>query len=260
MCQDNLPKVEDLLTVCDEKGTRWLNVHGFLNWKQQLPADQDSSDVERRELWYLCTGYLIREQDADVFMQWAKGIDFWGRWMPESHGIDSIFLGEYGWSPAVRHFQQAYFGDDGWIQPNHECSIKVRPLSCEYSGRTNGFDCSVDESFDLRLPASDLLTGLGLRWSGNNADYIDADGKLAAFDPTAHEDGPTALLLRGDLLREYLEREELALCWTVLGEKRVIGAGHTPKYQAALRISGAYTLGDMGPKGFLNYKEVVYGP
>jgi hypothetical protein len=38
----------------------------------------------------------------------------------------------------------------------------------------------------------------------------------------------------------------------------VIGAGHTPKYQAALRISGAYTLGDVGPKGFLNYKQEVY--
>lgn len=258
MCRDNHPNVEDLLTVCDEKGTRWLNVHGFFDWRQQPPADQDSSDVERRELWYICFGYLVRAQDVASFRSWARSVDFMGRWMPEPPRNCPMFLGEYGWSPAFQHFQQTYFGDDGWIQPNHECPIKVRPLSCEYSGQTNGFDCSVDERFDLRLPASDLLTGLGLRWSGNNADYLDSEGKLATFDPTAHEDGPTALLLREDLLKNYMECEKLALCWTVLGEKRVIGAGHTPKYHAALQISGVYILGDNGPEGSMNYKEEVY--
>jgi len=258
MSRDNLPKMEDLLIVRDEKGTRWFNVNGFFNWKLQPPADQDSSDVEMRELWYICFGYLVRMQDANSFMNWARGVDFMGRWMPEPPRNFPMFLGEHGWAPAFRHFQRHYFGDDGWIQPNQGCPAKVRTLSIEYSGRANGFDCSVDESFDLRLPASDLLRGFGLRWSGNNGDYLDSEGNLAAFDPTAHSDGPTALLLREDVLREYLEREKLALCWTVLGEKRVIGAGHTPKYQAALRISGAYTLGDVGPKGFLNYKQEVY--
>lgn len=261
MSQESLPKVEDLLCIAHpDDASRWFNVQGYFNWKQQPPADRDPSDVESRELWYLCSGYLIRVQDADVFMKWAKSIDFSGRWMPESLKIDHIFLGEYGWSPAVRHFQQTYCGDNGWIQPNHECPIKVRPLSFEYSGRASGFDCSVDESFDLRVPESDLMTGLGLQWSGNNADFFDEKGNLAAFDPTAQTDGPTALLIREDILREYLEREELALCWTVIAEKRVIGAGYTPNYQAALQISGSFTLGDSGPEGFLNYKEVVYGP
>jgi hypothetical protein len=70
----------------------------------------------------------------------------------------------------------------------------------------SGFDCSIDESYTLRLPTSELVAGLRLGWSGNGADYLDAAGQLAAFDPTTHTNGPNALLLREDLLKEFLCR------------------------------------------------------
>jgi len=249
---DDLPKVEDLLSVArPEVASRWLNVQGYFNWKQQPPADRESTDVERRDLWYICTGYLVRAQDADAFVRWAEGVDFWGRWMPDPPEVYRMFLGEHGWSPASRYFQQPYFGDERWTQPNHGCPGKVRAIAFEYLREASGFDCSVDESYTLRLPASELVTGLGLRWSGNGADYLDAADQLAAFDPTAHADGPSALLLREDLLKEFLAREKLALCWAVLGEKRVLGAGLMPAHHASLRMSGAYMLGDRGPVGFL---------
>ncbi|MBI4588370.1 MAG: hypothetical protein HY725_05990 [Candidatus Rokubacteria bacterium] len=249
---DDLPKVEDLLSVAHpEDASRWLNVQGYFNWKQQPPADRELTDVERRELWYICTAYLIRAQDGEAFVKWAEGVDFWGRWMPDRPEVYRMFLGEHGWSPASRYFQQAYFGDEGWTQPNHGCPVKVRVVAFEYLREASGFDCSVDESYTLRLPASELVTGLGLRWSGNGADYLDAAGRLAAFDPTAHANGPSALLLREDLVREFLARENLAICWAVFGEKRVLGAGLMPEHHAALRMSGAYMLGDKGSVGFV---------
>src|SRR6185503_19547299 len=60
LSRNDLPKVEELLVVTNPAdGSRWLNAQGYVNWKQQPPVDRDSSDVERRELWYICTGYLI---------------------------------------------------------------------------------------------------------------------------------------------------------------------------------------------------------
>ncbi len=249
---DDLPKVEELLTISHpDDPSRWLNTRGYFHWKQQTPADRESTDVEQRELWYICTGYLIRAPDADPFMKWAQGVDFFGDWMPRPPKVYWMFLGEHGWSPASRYFQQPYFGDEGWTQPNHGCPVKVRAVAFEYLREAKDFDCSVDESYALRLPASELVTGLGLRWSGNGADYLDAAGRLSAFDPTAHADGPSALLLREDLLREFLAREHLTICWAVVGKKQVFGAGFTPAYHASLRLSGAYMLGDRGPVGFL---------
>lgn len=249
---DNLPKMEDLLRISNPKdASRWINAQGYFNWKQPRPVDRESTDLERRDLWYICTGYLVCAQDLNALMKWAEGVDFWGRWMPEPPEVYCIFLGEHCWSPASRYFQQPYFRDEGWTKPNCECPAKVRAIAFNYIREAGGFDCSVDESFTLRLPASELLTGLGLRWSGNVGDYLDARGQLAASDPTAYAEGPSALLLREDLLKEFLEREKLSICWTILGEKRALGPGYVPAYYMSLRLSGAYTLGEKGPVGFL---------
>ncbi|MBS2033237.1 MAG: hypothetical protein JST54_35515 [Deltaproteobacteria bacterium] len=130
--------------------------------------------------------------------------------------------------------------------------MKIRTAAFEYLREASGFDCSVDESYRLRLPVSDLVSGIGIRWSGWSADFVDAEDRLAAQDPTARGDGPSALLIREDLLREYLAREKLTICWAVLGEKRVLGRGFgTGPHHPALRMSGAFVLGENGPVGFV---------
>ena len=96
------------------------------------------------------------------------------------------------------------------------------------------------ESYALRLPHLGFIKYAGLQWSGDAADYYDNNGELAAFDPTAYEDGPSGLLLRRDLLDRYLAENGLALCWVILGEKMILGGSMTEGYQGRLKISGAY--------------------
>lgn len=252
---DDLPRVEDLLIVTNPAdGSRWLNGQGYFTWTQPPPADRESTDVERREVWYICTGYLVRTDNAQSFLKWAESVDFMGRWMPEAAEVYGMFLGEHSWAPASRYFQKQYYGDDGWTQPNQDCPVKIRTLALEYHRESSGFDCSVDEGFTLRLPVSDLVAGLGIRWSGRGADFVDDTDRVAAQDPTAHGHGPSALLLREDLLSEFLARENLTICWTLLGEKRVIlpgfGAGSNNPW---LRLSGAYQLSDGKATGFVKY-------
>ena len=250
--EDDIPDMRDLLSVeRPSDGTRWLNVSGYFNCQQPHPADVEPYDVEQRDIWFICQGYFIHAKDADIFIDWAKNADFWGRWMPESSEIYNMFLGEYGWSPAFRYFNQPYYGIYGWTNPGNNCPTSVRPVLFEYNVGAQGFDCSVDESYTLRLPDHDIVKRLGLKWTRQGANFVDKEGRLAAFDPTAHEDGPTALLIREDLLKQYLSNEGLALCWTILGEKRVLG-GSRESYHGALRISGAYKYTDQGPQGFLN--------
>jgi hypothetical protein len=125
----------------------------------------------------------------------------------------------------------------------------IKPIAFKYFSKSSGFDCSIDEGYTLRLLTPEIVVNLGLRWSGNAADYLDVNSQLAAFDPTAKAEGPDALLIREEILKEYLVRENLALCWVVIGEKRVIGAGFDPGHHSNLLISGAYVLGDTEPDG-----------
>lgn len=255
LSSEDLPRVVDLLIATNPiDGSRWLNGQGFLMWKQQPPADRESTEVERREIWYTCTGYLLRADDAPAFLQWAEGVDFWGRWMPDATEVYQIFLGEHAWAPASHYFQKQYFGDDGWTQPRHGCPVKVRTVGFEYLRETSGFDCSLDDSYKLRLPVSELITGLRIRWSGRDADFVDAVDQVVVQDPAAHAEGPTALLIRENPLRELLAHENLTICWAVLGEKRVISPGFgAGPYHPSLRMSGAYVLSGERATGFIKH-------
>ena len=222
-----------------------------LSWSQPAPADRESTDVDRGEIWYNLNGYLLRQEDTEAFMAWAESVDFGGAWMPDPPEFYKIFLGEHGWSPASDYFEQPYFGDSGWTEPGQGCPVRVRCIALEYLQESSTFDCSVDETLRLRLPVRDLLSGLRIRWSGIGADYIDGSGKRVVFDPTVHESGPSALLIQESSLRDYLQREKLGLCWAVLGEKRVLGGGFGAASHPSLHMSGAYMLSDKGPAGFL---------
>ena len=253
--RDDIPNVEDLLSITNPKDeTRWLNLDGHFVWQQPHPKDVEWYDVDQREFWLICTGYFIRAEDTDDFMKWAKNVSFWGRWMPGPPGSSEMFLGEYGWSPAFQYSNQPYHGSGDWINPERGCLVSVRPAAFYYAKEYAGFDCSVDDSYSLRLPAHDIVEQLGLKWTGRAADYIDLKGRLAAFDPTAHEDGPSALLLREELLRRYLSGEGLTLCWTILGGKQVLAERMSSEYHGSLEISGAYKYKDQEMEGFLCYK------
>ena len=115
------------------------------------------------------------------------------------------------------------------------------------------FDCSVDEHFTLHLPHIELLDALGLRWSASAADYHNASHTLAAFDPTAHEIGPTALLVSKEQIEKHLEERELVLCWVVFGEKWTIGGRAQSKFRGRLQVSGAFRYTDQGPTGCLGF-------
>jgi len=256
----DLPRIEEvLLTTNPHDGSDWLAGTGYFLWHEPLPADQDPFDSERREIWYDCTGYLVRVADADAFMDWAEGVDFWGRWMPEPAQLLGPFLGEHDWAPASRYFESEYFGAGGWVQPRNDCPVRVKVVATEYLSEDGGFDCSVDETFRLRLPISDLVAGLGLRWRGSGSELLDSRGRLVVQDPTVHEDGPSALLIRDDTLREYLRRENLTICWSVIGEKRVLPPSTSRRApRETLRLSGAFVLGADGPTGFVNQTLDIY--
>ena len=252
---NDLPRVEDLLVVTDPTdGSRWVNSQGFFSWTQQPPADRESIDVERRELWYISTGYFVRADDSESFLSWAEKIDFAGRWMPEADEVYGVFLGEHAWAPASRYFQQQCYGDDGWTQPTHGCPVKVRTVTFKYMREASGFDCSIKENYTIRLPVIDIVNGLDIRWSGHGGDFTDGAGRVVAQDPTVHSEGPSAMLFRDDLLEEFLAREKLTICWTVLGEKRVIspGFGNGPNHPW-LGMSGAYVLSEGHAVGFLKH-------
>ena len=257
---ENLPDIEGLLEVVNPAdGTRWFNVNGSFLWRQPHPSDEEPYDRNRKELWIGVTGYFVRTEDVSDFMSWAKTVDFLGRWMPEPREDYRIYVGEYGWSPAFRHLHLDCLEGGDWVRPQprdgEECPVLIQLASFTSLSESGGFDCSVEEGYSLRLPHQDFIGHLGLRWSGDGADFLDENGGLAAFDPTSHGDGPSALLLREEFLKEYLKDNGLALCWTIIGEKWVVGGDRSTENRGYATMSGAYRYMGEKPEGFLHYRR-----
>ena len=241
-----------LLTARDLDGQSWLAAELFLERTRPIPEGMDKEDVESRKLWCHITGFLVRTEDVDAFMKWAEGVDFWGRWLPRVPSSQGMFLGEYLWSPAWKHFNNTYYGNEGWVQAKKGCPVSIRTASFEYHQESSGFDCSVDSGFTLHLPDEELAKILGLSWSGQAADFRDPNGRVAATDPSAFESGPAALLLRQDSLVEMAKAKGLTICWTVLGEKHAYLSGPMKRI-GEVHISGACALRNERLEGFVHF-------
>ena len=254
--KNDIPEIEKLLRVTHPNdGNNWLVADGFLVWQQPHSADDEPYDDPKRRLLISCQGYFIRAADADKFMSWAKEVHFWGRWMPEPPSVisDHMFLGEYAWAPAFKYFIKLLDSDDsseGWSYADGKCPVPVLPSSFSYRAEGGGFDCSIDDSYRLSLPPENFVKRLGLKWTGNGADFIDEQGKTVVFDPTTYEEGTSALLIREDALNRFLVENDLALCWTIVGEKMVIGGYDRHQDLKFTKLTGAYRFADQGVEGF----------
>ena len=139
--------------------------------------------------------------------------------------------------------------DSNWVDPDRDCPVSIQVPVIDYQADEKGYDCSIESSYEIKLPHLNMVRSLSLQWDAENSWYVDALGNRAAFDPSVHEDGPSSLLIREDLLIQYLSAEDLTLCWAILGEKWCFGNWSSRQYHGALRLSGAYKYTDRSIEG-----------
>ena len=255
--EDDMPATKKMMSVRDRDNINWLNLRGSFVWEQSSSLDKD-----RRELWISFTGCFVRNNDVEEFTDWAGGLDPAESDILMPPEVNGAFFGEYDWSPA---FKSIYGRNCDKPGPLDECPVDayVAAFGCSYGHK--GFDCSVDHNAKTTflVPHFDPIEQLKLKWEGRNAEFVDTEGKLVAYDPTATEEGPESLLFREDLLKRYLKDNELTLCWLVRGERRVLYsdvfdiADNAPLWRV---IYGRGVLEDDGPQVELKFSDISRNP
>jgi len=250
---EDLPSIEPLIEVRNpEDDSKWLAMEAFYRWEKPTPPEEERFKIPRRKIWYMLKSYFVKKSDMDELFDWAKEQSFAGRWMPESHSVTGVFLGEFFWAPAIEHDHQ------GWTRGgDNRIPREVMVATDQYMWAHGGRDCSTKDTISVYLPAMWLTDRMGLRWNGVEGNFFDDKGNLVAVDPSIGASGPGALLINRDALISFLNDNDYDVFWTILGEKAIIGGGIPwPALIGWLQISGAYRIHERRIDGVVNARFV----
>jgi len=252
---ENFPKPEEMLILSDENGEIWLALESFFDWDEPVPIGQEKYEWPHKHLWFQLRSYLVRENEAKRLISWAKKQHLMGRWFPESRDQYQVFCREYYWSPAYRFFDNPYWGGHRWElvyerENREKCIGKVLPTT-EGHNWESGADAGDKKSYSA---PRELIFSKGKFWfSKQIGEWLGADGRVACFSPRISGKGASELVVRKDILQEFLAENQLMIFWTCLGRKE-IHCSSTRDFDLKkwVEVSGIYELADGGIKGQLN--------
>jgi len=253
----DLPAIDPLIEVMNpEDQSKWLTLEAYYKWEQHTPPEEERYQIPRRDIWYALKSYIVKRSDMDELFEWAKKQNFWNDWMPRSDELTNVFLGEFFWSPAFVYHDIPYYYHNGWTRGRDNKIPKEVLVSTDgYMREDSLYDCSIEETIHISLPAKWLVDHMDLGWNRIEGHFYDSKGTLIAFDPSTKNSGAGALLINRDVFLKFLGDNGYDILWTIIGEKRIIGGNFSrDDWQGQLELNGAYRIHQNQVCGAINPK------
>jgi hypothetical protein len=238
---EDLPPPTDFLELTGPDNQTWMALDLYTSWRRKESVGNfQGRELDRQEVHYFFRSYLVRREHLAKVLAWGQRQDWINDRLPSANGYDRIHLHECFWSP--------YFDwplDEDWITDiwrDNDLPHPVIQTTTDFSCEDSGYDCSLDQDFSISMPSRWLADKMGLKISGRSGDFIDSKGRIITFDPSTRVPGHSTLVIQREALRDFLEREKLALIWTLLGEKNIYPPEtNGPNWPGRLTILGTYS-------------------
>lgn len=261
---DCVPDPIDLLVTRDNDGQEWLTLLSFRSWKQE--NETLFPDLPTRDAWMHIHAYIVSNDSMKDLQKWAKGKDWFGKWMPSFSEPSNLLLGSYPYAPEWEDANGIIPDDD---YPRSPVSLETHTKTLEELNKQLGYsffdtdsssitapseknqdDRGLEQLRDFELAQSGALyLGLGtdIDHSFNRKvagfvpsrllfeelglrhgnDFVWKDATgVAVLDPAPSRGGPQTLLLNRRLVKE-LQNSGFGLFWTVLVGHDQFGNSHT---------------------------------
>ena len=239
-----VPELEEVLAVVEGGGQCWRILVSYPSWEE--PEKGDSY----RQVWTQIQSYLVRRGDQEQAFECLRGRNFYGKWMPEGGSFSACFPGEYPWGAPFRGVSENW--TDGGRFGENKLPVCVCPSWNEMLGEWE-YDACMSERRPVLVPARSLLDAGDLWWDGQGG-YGGSGGRTIFRDPSATEGGAGALIADADALLPLLEELGLAVMWTLLGEKWVVGVDRSEETPALVFSQVAR----MGADGVIQFGKRVF--
>ena len=220
---NDFPDSSQMLLIKDPKnGRAYYVLLSFPEW-----TSRKDKEYPYRRIWMQLRSYLVPKNSYAKLQDWLKTKNLIRNWMPEGYEFYDSFIGEYPWAIPFREF---FKEQPEWKEINDykRNNLKILPTSnsllCERDR-----DESIENTLSIEVPAREFFLEANLNWDGRGS-YLNNKSPAFIF-PSVYEAGPYSLLVEKQFLEELLEKENLVLVWTVLGEKQIIQESSRSSYR-----------------------------
>lgn len=223
----------------------------LLNTDYVIKDNKESSD-EYREIWVKVYSCLINRDELNIFLEWVKDKHFGGGWFPE--GFTSLYdgwIGEYPWSPYYKNLLDSK--DDYYHDDKYKIPVSVVPTANSHNDERDSINCKSEISADFMFPSPVFFDKLNLVWNLQNTYKLNDENM---FINTTNGEG--GLYCNRQLLDKFLDENNLALVWTILGDKSKKKRFRT-EFLGYCEFSETYTYCDSEIK-VNHYKKIVNTP
>ena len=243
---EDIPRPETIIESKHSNKT-FITLLSWAIWKSERENPEDEDDRKYRELWVRTQGYIIHKKDLQTIISWGKDKRFYNDTLPQpADHSRSVFLSEFPSSSAYQDTIAIYEPSDGWITPDKQIPFKVIQPVIQYS--SGGFEndrALRDTGIKVYGPSLPLRKLLSIQDTDSLGVYQSRDKNIYIFNPNINERlSSDALLVNKDNFIKALEKKDLTIIWSVLGEKLYHNNGNYAKQR--LEVQGICYLDDNG--------------
>lgn len=253
--ESDLPDPRGIVEIKDDKDRGWLTLKGIFSWQQETIPEQERYDYPVRDVFYILKSFIVKKKNLTKITNWVKGKGY-GNWLPESSSWYETFIGEF---PKSSSFKDTRGNYNIWVKSDDKFKKEnTVPVVVTDDNYINEFtlDCSRDEGISLMIPSKFLVEEMNLKHTNLDGRFYSQDEKLVIYATSVSEkNNPSALIANKEYLIDFLKRNNYAIFWTLLGEKRLIGGDSSGKdYKGRLDLNGVYYFSNDKLEGSLTSK------
>lgn len=262
--EEDMPDDKSQIVVTDEQGVEWICLYIRISQSEETDITQSEYNQPQKNFYNQISAYIASPDQFEPIQKWIPKRDRRHDDIPEPPHQTQVFSREYYWSPAYVFHQDYYYGGngDGRIYSRKlNRDIAEVHVPYQYILWEKRRDYSIEETISFFKPTTKIKDGLGLTFMHEEGEMADAKGQLGCLDPSIKAEGPSCLLVRKDLLLDYLTANNLKIFWLTWGEKRILSSRgadeiHNPKINHD--FDGFYYMEDEELKGDRKSKITSY--